>query len=472
MVFDRAVDPDSIDVDTFSVTLDPPAAPAGATGASANIMDIDVQGRLVYLLLGEELASDATPMVDIVSGQWVSDPAGNRLTGGDVSPFEANDGITPVISVSLSGGTGTGEGSEGPSSLTNDDIIVTISADEEINATPSLVVVCSNIGYDSDADDENDKELSDLVKARSGGLKDRASANFSAPADYNCGDDADVIQLQQVQSYSRPGLAWEYQWVNFSGDKELSDGKLTVVAYARDRRSYRSPSMRGINADELTDDTYNWGSGTAEFRYDTTLADPMATPGDGDTVTETRPFVLLNYTDKSTVMIDEFTIDGTAQDVQALGENRFLYWPEELSIGSHAVVVNGIDAAGNKDTFEYSFKAAERTPFNLKLIAGWNAVSFPANPVDPAIENVFTEGVVDMVAAWDISDPTKPWSIATRMDGEWSTHSDFATLSKVTAKFGYWVHAQGLRDAEGCADWSDQPSRCGRRASGPSGDPD
>ena len=444
VAFDRAVDPDSIDVDTFSVTLDPPAEPAGATGASASIMDIDPQGRLVYLLLDQELASDATPMVDIVSGQWVSDPAGNRLTGGDVSPFEANDGITPVISVSLSGGTGSGEGNEGPSALTNDDIIVTISADEEINATPSLVVVCSNIAYDSDADDENDKELSDLVKARSGGLKDRASANFNDPSQYNCGDDKDVIQLQQVQSYSRPGLAWEYQWVNFSGDKELKDGKLSVVAYARDRRSYRSPSMRAITADELTDDTYNWGSATVEFRYDTTLSDPMATPGKGDTVTETRPFVLLNYTDKSTVSIEEFTIDGTVQEVQTLGENRFLYWPEELSIGSHDVVVNGIDAAGNKDTFEYSFKAAERTPFNLKLIAGWNAVSFPANPVDPMIENVFTEGVVDMVAAWDISDPTKPWSIASRMEGEWSTHSDFATLTKVSAKYGYWVHAQGF----------------------------
>ena len=89
VAFDRAVDPDSIGVDTFSVTLDPPDEPAGSTGASANIMDIDVQGRLVYLLLGEELASDATPSVDISAGQWVSDPAGNRLTGGDQEPFEA-----------------------------------------------------------------------------------------------------------------------------------------------------------------------------------------------------------------------------------------------------------------------------------------------------------------------------------------------------------------------------------------------
>ena len=444
VAFDRAVDPDSIGVDTFSVTLDPSGDP-GSTGASASIMDIDVEGRLVYLLLDEELTSDATPSLDISTGQWVSDPAGNRLTGGDQSPFEANDGIAPVMTVSLSGGSGTGENSEGPGKLTRNSIVVTIGADEEINATPSLVVVCSAIAYDSDDDDtENDKELSDLVGSRSGALKDRASANFTAPVDYDCADDE--VSLQQVQSYSRPGLEWEYQWVNFSGAKALENGKLTVIAYSRDRRSYESAGgpVRGIGDDPHPDDTYNWGAATAEFRYDTMLDDPMATPGDDDTVTESRPFVLLNYTDKSTVSIDDFEVDGTVQEIQSLGENRFLYWPEALSVDTHTVVVDGIDAAGNTDTFEYSFKVAERTPFNLKLIAGWNAVSFPANPIDLMIENVFTEDVVDMVAAWDISDPSKPWSIATRMEGEWSTHSDFATLTKVSAKYGYWVHAQGF----------------------------
>ncbi len=445
VAFDRAVDPDSIDENTFTVTLDPTGP--GATGASANLMDIDAQGRLVYLLLDEELASDATPMVDIASGQWVSDPAGNRLTGGDQDPFEANDGISPVITVSLSGGSGSGEGDEGPAKLTRNSIIVTIGADEEINSTPSLVVVCSNIAYDSDDDDENDKELSDLVGSRSGALGN-SSANFGSPESYDCGDDYTDVNLQQAQSYSRPGLEWEYQWVNFSGTKALKDGKLTVVAYARDRQQYKDATAddatRAIDAQPLAADTYNWGSATAEFRYDTMLDDPSPTPGEDETVTETRPFVLLTYSDKSTIAIDEFKIGGTVQEMQVLGENRFLYWPEELSVGTHAIAVTAEDAAGNSDAYEYSFKLAERTPFNLKLIAGWNAVSFPANPVDPMIENVFTEGVVDMVAAWDISDPTKPWSIASRMEGEWSTHSDFATLTKVSAKYGYWVHAQGF----------------------------
>ena len=115
-----------------------------------------------------------------------------------------------------------------------------------------------------------------------------------------------------------------------------------------------------------------------------------------------------------------------------------------MGIGSHAVSVDAVDAAGNEGTFEYSFKVAERDPFNLKLIAGWNAVSFPGNPIDPMIGDVFTEGVIDMVAGWDATDPQKPWSIATKMEGEWSTHTDFATLNRVSARYGYWVHAQGF----------------------------
>ncbi len=457
IAFDRAVDPDSIDRETFTVTLD---APAGSTspGAPAQIIDVDVQGRAVYLLLNEELASDATPEVDIASTAWVSDPAGNRLTGGNQPAFDVKDGIAPKISVSLSGGSGSGEGAEGPAMLTMDSIIVTITADEEINSTPSLVVVCSDIGWGRDrvanpngplAD--NNKGLSDLVKGRSGSLGN-ASALFSGPDKYDCGDEQsrNEVTLQQAQSYSRPGLEWEYQWVNFDSPKDLEDGKLSIVAYARDRQSFTSldaaTTVRGINDDPTPPNKYNWGAGTAEFRYDMSLENPAPTPADETVVTEDRPFVMLTYSDASTVSVDEFKIDGTVQEMQVLGGNRFLYWPDSLGDerGAREVSVKASDAAGNEDTYDFSFTWAERKDFGLKLIAGWNAVSFPANPMDPMIENVFTDASIDMVAGWDASDPEKPWSIATRMGDEWSTSEEYATLNKIHAQYGYWVHSQGF----------------------------
>ena len=445
VAFDRAVDEDSIDLDTFTVTLDPTGG-SDSTGAAAQVMDVDVQGRAVYLLLSEELASDATPNVDIASGKWVADPAGNRLTGGDQPAFDLKDGITPKITVSLGGGSGSGEDDEGPSMLTKDSIIVTIATDEEINSTPSLVVVCSDIGWDSDDDDtENDKALSDLVNSRSGG-RSNSSADFADPQTYDCGSGGTAyeVTLQQAQSYSRPGLEWEYQWVNFSDPKDLEDGKLTVVAYARDRQSYASLDSERTGDSPAPADKYNWGSGTAEFRYDTTLARPSSTPDDEATVTEERPFVMLTYDDKSTISVDEFKIDGTVQEIQVLGGNRFLYWPDTLELGTHEISVKAIDAAGNERTSDFSFKSAERKDFGLKLIAGWNAISFPANPMSPMIEDVFTDAAIDMVAGWDASDSEKPWSIATRMGDEWSTSEEHATLNKVHAQYGYWVHSQGF----------------------------
>ena len=445
VAFDKAVDADSIGVDTFAVTLD--KAGTQQTG----IIDVSVEGRAVYLLLESELASDARPYVDIADGEWVSDPAGNRLTGGAQAAFETKDGITPVLTVTLSGGSGTGEGAEGPASLTKDAITATISADEEISSTPSLVVVCSNIAWDSDSDDENDKGLDDVSGQRSGAL-DNGSASFDPGADedanlygatFSCGDES--VNMQQLQSYSRPGLTWEYEWVDLTGNNRgLPDGKLTVVAFARDRQSFASLDAKRVGDDPAQSDTYNWGAATVEFRYDTTLNDPVPTPEDGATVTESRPFVLLAFEDAVTVTIDEFEIDGTGQEIDSIGGNRYLYWPEALGLGTHEVSVDASDAAGNEHPFDYSFKVAERGAFNLKLIAGWNAVSFPANPIDNAIDSVFTEGVIDMVAGWDASDPEKPWSIATRMEGDWSTHEEFATLNKIHAQYGYWVHAQGF----------------------------
>ena len=450
VAFDRALDPDSVGVDTFAVSHDK------AGKEPIGIVDVDVQGRVVYLQLASELASNATPYVDIVSGQWVTDPAGNRLTGGDQAPFMANDGISPILTVTLSGGSGSGEGAEGPSQLTRNSIVITVDADEEINATPSLVVVCSNIMWDAKPTDpktEKDKELSDLVTARSGG-RTESSASFTDAAEFDCGtgDSAQTgVGLQQVQTYSRPGLSWEYEWVNFAAPKALNDGKLTVVAYARDRQSYAplldkdgNAVTRPIGAPATEKTKYSWGAATAEFRYDTTLNDPVSTPEDGATVTEARPFVLLNYDDKSTVIVTDFSVDDTDLTIDSIGSNRFLYWPESMEVDSHSVEVTAKDAAGNEKTSDFSFKVAERKAYDIKLIAGWNAISFPANPVFPMIEDVFTNGAVDMIAGWDGGDPEKPWMIATRMEGEWSTDPDNATLTRVHSKYGYWVHAQGF----------------------------
>ena len=276
-----------------------------------------MNGSSVYLLLGAELASSATPNLKIASGKSISDPAGNQLSsGGDLTgdnetAIEVNDGIAPILTVMLSGGSGTGEGNEGSDKLTNKAITVIIESDEEIQTTPAITAVCSNIAWtvtNADGDSET-KELGDYTGARSGG-RDKATADFDK-ALFRCGDGDDTdetLQQQQVRSFSRPGLVWEFEWQNFEEPKMLPDGKIAVVAYGRDRKSY-------TNLDDVK--TYNWGVVTAEFNLDTAkpTLDESSTPGEKEVVTETRPFILLNFNDKSSVTVDKFALDGTEQEV-------------------------------------------------------------------------------------------------------------------------------------------------------------
>ena len=72
IVFDGPIDAATVGVGTFSVELD--------GGADATVIDASVDGKIVYLQLEEQLAPNATPSVDLASGQSISDLAGNEST--------------------------------------------------------------------------------------------------------------------------------------------------------------------------------------------------------------------------------------------------------------------------------------------------------------------------------------------------------------------------------------------------------
>ena len=275
-----------------------------------------------------------------------------------------------------------------------------------------------------------------------------------AEDDASCGDDRDDFKITPQTAYSRPGNTWEFEWENpSSGELMLPDGDVTVVAFARDTTGWSDSYASAII------NSYNWGASTAVFELDSELHDPTrgdtdaniamygsVQPRDGSDVFEARPFVLLTFEDKSTVFVDEFMIDGTVVEINSVGDNRFLHWPESLSYGKHKVEVEALDAAGNEREFSYEFDVKERTAFEIELLAGWNAVSVPAGPVNQMLSEVFTIDEVDQVVTWDSSSPQAPWRIATKVDGVWTTSEEFAPLTEVVAGKGYWVHSNGFQN--------------------------
>jgi hypothetical protein len=444
VVFDGPIAANSVSNYTFSVELD--------DGSDARIVDHRVDGKYVFLKLDSELASDATPKIDIVDGEKVEDAAGNETFGKEQREIEVADGISPELTVTLSEGSGTGTGDEGPDKLTKDQITIHVSSDEPLQGQPQIAVVCSSLRWNEGENANVKKDIRDFVANRNTTASSRPeempakTSNKSEEYAYTCGYEVDNIvknfEWSPVPALSRPGENWVYTWKKPTGEAgvvptALGDGKLTAVVFARDRSRY--PDPKGGK------DVQNWGSTSAEFTLDTELKTPVGNdlqPSDGDEVKEARPFVLIDFPESTTVTLKSAEIDGVekADQFTRPDHNRFLYWPLSLSQGEHEVEVTAADAAGNEESFEYRFTVKERGDFVLALNAGWNAISVPADPLDTAIGAVFTDSDISTVIGWD----TQGWRLAIRRDGVWESNQQYATLNEIRSQYGYWVKSDGF----------------------------
>ena len=444
VVFDGPIAPATVSTKTFTVELD--------DGTAASIIDAEVEKNYAFLKLSADLASDATPQIDITNGEKVEDMAGNETFGREVKAFDVNDGISPKLTVTLSGGSGSGSGNEGPDKLTNDQITVNVSSDESLQGAPKIEVVCSSLRWNEGADADVKKDIDDYVanrmRASVGEPGDEnlertpAVANKNVEYDYTCGykDANGVIQDFGIGSpasgLSRPGDNWDYTWKKSS---RFNDGSLTVVVSASDRSRYEFGGQTNVK---------NYGSASAEFTLDTVLESPTdpgggeLQPDDGGTSKEARPFVMIKFNENSSVTLDSVELDEVeiASEFTQPEMNQFVYWPLTLLRGDHEVAVEATDAAGNEATFEYSFTVEERGDFLLNLLAGWNAISVPADPVDTSIGAVFTNPAIDTVIGWD----TDGWRISVRRDGVWESNHQYGTLNEIRAKYGYWVKSNNF----------------------------
>lgn len=433
LAFDGPIAASSVSLDTFYVELD--------DGSEAEIVDVQVDDRYVFLKLADELASDETPFVGIAAGQSIRDKAGNITSGRELRRFEANDGISPNLTVTLSGGSGTGEGTEGPNQLTNGIIEIRVESDEPLQGTPRIIVVCESLSWEETIRGRKiEYDVDDFIANRSGafnGIPREASGT-----DYTCGygaDEDDPFQFTELSGNSRPGEVWEIDWLNpRSGITKLEDGKLRVVAFARDR-------SRHVRAGQYVQ---SWGSGYAEFTLDTEFESPLeprggeVQPKDEGKTSEARPFIYIDFNERTTVKLDSVTLDGVeiSTEFQNPETNLFVYWPLSMTRGMHEVEVSATDAAGNGVDFDFEFESVRRGDFVINLVTGWNAISLPADPVDSRIDAVFSNPAIQAVIGWD----TDGWRVAVRRDGVWESNEPFGTLPSIRARYGYWVKSSSF----------------------------
>ena len=247
-----------------------------------------------------------------------------------------------------------------------------------------------------------------------------------------CGGEDEPDDFRESSSLARPGNNWVYAWRNAAYDpkpnannpRHLKDGKLVVVVWGRDRSTFDEHNDDFCDTDDNSDADQkceNWGSETVEFTLDSIFNSPLNADGSGGSVQpeadsevkEPRPFVYLDFAGEMTsVTVTELSVDGedVLGDLDSVGDNRFLYWPEALAFGTHEVAFDARDAADNEPSGNTSFEfdVTARDPFVIDLTAGWNAVSFPANPIDTALDAVFTEEAIDRVVGWNPLERNRP----------------------------------------------------------------
>jgi hypothetical protein len=74
----------------------------------------------------------------------------------------------------------------------------------------------------------------------------------------------------------------------------------------------------------------------------------------------------------------------------------------------------------------------------LKLVEGWNLISFPRTPVDPTLRGVFGDNIVNKVYTYSAG----RWygSIYDADTGNWKTPTGLNALTTIGAGVGYWVY--------------------------------
>ena len=302
-----------------------------------------------------------------------------------------------------------------------------------------IVVVYESLKWAESVDGQDvERDVDDFIAKRNGAFPSKPQEPRGT--DYTCGYDADgdgmddPFQLTEDIANSRPGEVWEYTWRNRAGSTTgLRDGELVVVAYGRDKSRY----------DRYGEDVSNWAVATGGFGLDTDfdfeneLEYVVTIPGSGEVIADRRPFVLIEFPNAESVRLVSVLFDGieVATELESLTDNEFVYWPAPLDVGTHTVSVRASDAAGNSVEFQFDFEVVRQHPFVLKLQPGWNAISFPAEPVDRSIDAMFTDLSIEAIVGWDYG----AWILTVRRNGVWEHNSQYGELREISPRHGYWI---------------------------------
>ena len=360
----------------------------------------------VFLSLDADLAADALPTVRVISE--IRDVAGNTRSSDEVA---ALDGLAPALTVTI-----TGTGASRP--VTNDELVVRVTADED-STNPGAatgVTVLQDAGADGDLD----------------GVAE--TATFEIVTD---------------------GRTWE--WTYTFDSQGADDGVYNVFIDIADEAgnvvidglggTIAGPGAKGTNVDLTSDDA-------VLFEVDTDVGDIVVQYSDDDRNT----FISLGFAAEAiehdgdthdTIVTLTATVDGDSVAVNTIDDITFTIAAPSGGwlLGDHAIVVNATDETGNTEEFSGDDTLAtivERAALSIPLRPGLNLISLPGAPASSNINDVIPlDHPVNQVLTYNPA-VVGGWLVAER-----DTDGLFAgTLTNIGSELAYFVRTTTFEPLE------------------------
>jgi hypothetical protein len=407
----------------------------------------------MYLVLGSPLDDDETPEVQISSSQF-TDRADN---GNESVEEEAADWILPTLTITV-----TGDANADGRPLAQEEITVRVESGELLLRRPSIWLVTvdaegnindaglsrtlgtitgESMAWESDFEADQFAGLSGdsgfgaiIIQAedRSPQRNEVSSAGWKGKG--TIPNDEDELVLAKMDA---AGLLVEFDadvpvaevevTPNRGDDRETESGNPFIKLTFGEGTEYTSETIPEVDAVEDDDST----------QADESKDAIPAIPGD-KSVTQGDDKTTIDSYDEVTITSITLNGDDVSNGLARIDDAEFNLSLRGLDVGDYTIEYTASDTAGNEITEEEEFAVLDRSDYEIELRPGWNLVSLPASPGDPAVGSVLG---ADHGASTVLSYQSGEWVSATR-DAE--TGGWVGTLTDMVAGYGYFVQTDSF----------------------------
>ena len=492
---------DSVTASAFSVSGNSVRSvllvPVGSSKISAAVVTEALGGadHLVFLTLAEALGSNERPTVGVQSGV-IMDNAGNTL--GATTPQKAADGLGPNITLTRSASISKKEvkvtiaadeqlndspsvslgriysTADGKVADVNAMRVKTVEGVEQCNDTDSNILpasVTSDGSLPRDAvngeTDCTDNHIADdkVMEPEPG----RAFVGAGTPASTTALSYTSTFKIKAIPS-GMSGGKFNVYVEGTDTQNEQNTGKVghktdaansAAFTFELDQKLNRGEQPKVTVSDKTAAGSGKGGTEPVTVTPDVEAVDPMIVTVDFSKEAGEYPGDTFRTVELTSASLKICNADGSCDPVKTFDLTTEVSSPDSIKFtipmlnpknGNYALTVKAVDTAGNDnlsnptattvESMKFNWKVVAAKPVSIELEPGWNLVSLPFQPGNPAINSVINAThPADIVMTYD--NATQVWLVS-RRDAE--TGLFIGDIVVMTASTAYFIRTNNFQD--------------------------